>query len=127
MGIRKLRHIFRPQRIALIGVKNDPKSIGGITLSNLVGGGFKGVVYPVNPNHEAVLGIPCYPDVKSLPKAPDLAVITTPAEVVPQLVRECGEAGIQGIIIMSAGFKEIGQKGKELEDKVMEERAKFPD
>jgi len=127
MGIRKLRHIFRPQRIALIGVKNDPKSIGGITLTNLVGGGFNGVVYPVNPNHEAVLGIPCYPDVKSLPKKPDVAVITTPAEVVPQLVRECGEAGIDGIIIMSAGFKEIGPKGKELEDKIMEEKAKFPD
>lgn len=127
MSLRTLRSIFRPQRIALIGVKNDPKSIGGITLSNLVGGGFKGVVYPVNPNHEAVLGIPCYPDVKSLPKKPDVAIITTPADVVPQLVRECGEAGIDGVVIMSAGFKEIGPEGKKLEDKVMAEKVKFPD
>ncbi|MCF8227749.1 MAG: bifunctional acetate--CoA ligase family protein/GNAT family N-acetyltransferase [Bacteroidales bacterium] len=127
MGIRKLSSIFRPQRIALIGVKNDPKSVGGITLSNLVGGGFKGVVYPVNPKHEAVLGIQCYPDVKSLPKTPDLAVIATGANQVPQLIRECGEAGITGIIIMSAGFKEIGPEGKKLEDQVKKEKDNFPD
>ncbi len=127
MGIRKLNSIFRPQRIALIGVKNDPKSVGGITLSNLVGGGFKGVVYPVNPYHEAVLGIPCYPDVKSLPKTPDLAIITTPANVVPQIIRECGEAGINGIIIMSAGFKEIGPDGNALEARVKTEKERYPD
>lgn len=127
MGIRKLSSIFRPQRIALIGVKNDPKSVGGITLSNLVGGGFKGVVYPVNPKHEAVLGIQCFPNVASLPKTPDLAVITTGAQQVPQLIRECGEAGINGVIIMSAGFKEIGAEGKALEDRVKAEKAKYPD
>lgn len=127
MGIRKLSSIFRPQRIALIGVKNDPKSVGGITLSNLVGGGFKGVVYPVNPKHEAVLGIQCFPNVKSLPKTPDLAVITTGAKLVPQIIKECGEAGINGIIIMSAGFKEAGPEGKALEEQVMAEKAKFPD
>jgi len=118
MSIRTLDNIFRPQRIALIGIKNDPKSVGGITLKNLVGGGFNGVVYPVNPKHEAVLGIQCYPNVASLPKTPDLAVITTGAAAVPGLVRECGEAGIKGIIIMSAGFKETGPEGKALEDKV---------
>ncbi|MCF8233478.1 MAG: bifunctional acetate--CoA ligase family protein/GNAT family N-acetyltransferase [Bacteroidales bacterium] len=127
MGIRKLGSIFRPQRIALIGVKNDPKSVGGITLSNLVGGGFKGVVYPVNPKHEAVLGIQCFPNVASLPKTPDLAVITTGAQQVPQIIRECGEAGINGVIIMSAGFKEIGPEGKALEDRVKAEKEKYPD
>jgi len=118
MGIRKLNSIFRPQRIALIGVPANPESVGGLTLRNLVGGGFRGVVYPVNPKYEAVMGIPCFPSVKSLPKVPDLAVITTPAEVVPEIVEECGEVGIKGIIIMSAGFKETGDKGKILEDKV---------
>ena len=125
MGIRKLRHIFRPQRIALIGVPANPNSVGGITLRNLVGGGFRGVVYPVNPKHEAVLGIPCYPNVKSLPKTPDLAVITTSSEIVPKLVEECGEAGIKGVIIMSAGFKEIGEKGRKLEEKVKDIVAKY--
>ncbi|MBW6536381.1 MAG: GNAT family N-acetyltransferase [Mariniphaga sp.] len=127
MAIRKLDSIFKPKRIALIGVSNNPDSVGGITLRNLVGGGYNGVVYPVNPKREAVFGIPCYPDVKSLPKVPDLAVIMTAAKHVPQLVRECGEAGIHGIIIMSAGFKEAGKEGKVLEDQVKAEKAKFPD
>lgn len=127
MAIKKLDSIFRPKRIALVGVSNNPDSVGGITLRNLVGGGFNGVVYPVNPRREAVFGIPCYPDVKSLPKTPDLAVIMTAAEAVPQLVQDCGEAGIHGVIIMSAGFKESGEEGKILEDKVKAEKAKYPD
>ncbi|MBN2172826.1 MAG: bifunctional acetate--CoA ligase family protein/GNAT family N-acetyltransferase [Bacteroidales bacterium] len=127
MPIKKLDSIFRPKRIALIGVSNDANSVGGITLRNLVGGGYNGVVYPVNPKREAVFGIPCFPDVKSLPKIPDLAVIMTAAQNVPQIIRECGEAGINGIIIMSAGFKEIGPEGKKLEDKVKGEVEKFPD
>ncbi|GAB4313687.1 MAG: bifunctional acetate--CoA ligase family protein/GNAT family N-acetyltransferase [Bacteroidales bacterium] len=127
MPIKKLDAIFRPRRIALIGVSNDPDSVGGITLRNLVGGGYSGVVYPVNPRREAVFGIPCYPDVKSLPKTPDLAVIMTGAQFVPQIIRECGEAGIHGVIIMSAGFKEIGPEGKQLEEIVRAEVKKFPD
>ena len=127
MAIKKLDSIFKPKRIALIGVSNNPDSVGGITLRNLVGGGFNGVVYPVNPKREAVFGIPCYPDVKSLPKVPDLAVIMTSAKFVPQLVKECGEVGINGLIIMSAGFKESGEEGKALEAQVKAEKAKFPD
>ncbi len=127
MAIKKLDKIFRPKRIALIGVSNDPNSVGGITLRNLIGGGFNGVVYPINPKREAVLGIPCFPDVKSLPKTPDLAVIMTAAQFVPQLIQDCGDAGINGVIIMSAGFKEIGAEGKILEDKVKAKVATFPD
>jgi acetyltransferase len=127
MAIKKLDSIFKPKRIALIGVSNNPDSVGGITLRNLVGGGYNGVVYPVNPKREAVFGIPCYPDVKSLPKVPDLAVIMTAAKHVPGIVHECGEAGVHGIIIMSAGFKEAGKEGKILEDKVKAEKAKYPD
>ncbi|MCK4678191.1 MAG: bifunctional acetate--CoA ligase family protein/GNAT family N-acetyltransferase [Bacteroidales bacterium] len=127
MSLKKLDNIFRPQRIALIGVSNNPDSVGGITLRNLVGGGFPGVVYPVNPKREAVMGIPCYPDVKNLPKTPDLAVIMTAASFVPGIINDCGEAGINGIIIMSAGFKESGEKGKKLEQEVKDQVAKFPE
>jgi acetyltransferase len=125
MDIHKLDKIFNPKRIALIGVTINPNSVGGKVLSNLVGGGFRGVVYPVNPESEAVLGIPCYPDINSLPKIPDLAVICTAAEKVPETVLKCGEAGIMGIIILSAGFKEIGAEGKVLEDKIKEYASRF--
>jgi acetyltransferase len=118
MNIHKLNDIFNPQRIALIGVTTNPNSVSGKVLINLVSGGYRGVVYPVNPDHEAVMGIPCYPDVASLPKVPDLGIICTPAEKVPAKVRECGEKGIRGLIIMSAGFKETGDEGRKLEEEI---------
>ena len=125
MDIHNLDKIFNPQRIALIGVTTNPNSVGGKVLSNLIGGGFRGVVYPVNPDNESVLGIQCYHNVFDLPKTPDIGVICTPASEVPRLVRECGEANILGLIIMSAGFKETGQKGKELENQIKDEIKKF--
>ncbi len=125
MSIRRLDKIFNPQRIALIGVTINPNSVGGKVLGNLVGGGFRGVVYPVNPDSEAVLGVPCYPNVGSLPKTPDLGVICSAAHQVPDLVRQCGEAGILGLIIMSAGFREAGEAGRVLEKKVCEEMRRF--
>lgn len=127
MPIRKLNNIFRPNRIALIGVSNDPNSVGGLTLRNLVSGGFHGVVYPINPKREAVMGIPCYPNIDSVPRTPDLAVIMTAADQVPQLIIECGEAGVNGVIIMSAGFKEAGEEGKVLEDKIRNIVRQFPE
>ena len=127
MCIHNLERIFNPFRIALIGISPNPNSVGGKVLSNLVGGGFRGVVYPVNPTSEAVLGIQCYPDVNSLPKTPDLGVICTPAPQVPDLVKACGETGIFGLIIMSAGFREIGPEGMALEEKILAEKSKHED
>jgi acetyltransferase len=121
MNIHKLNNIFNPQRIALIGVTTNPNSVSGKVLINLVSGGFRGVVYPVNSDHEAVMGIPCFRDVQSLPKVPDLAIICSPAEKVPGVVKVCGEKGIRGIIIMSAGFKEIGEEGRILETEIRKE------
>jgi len=125
MNIHKLNSIFNPQRIALIGVTTNPNSVSGKVLINLVSGGFRGVVYPVNPDNEAVMGIPCFHDIKSLPKVPDLAIICTPAEKVPSIINECGEAGIRGVIIISAGFKEIGEEGKKLETEIQTIRQRF--
>lgn len=125
MSILNLDKIFNPKRVAVIGASDNPKSVGYTVLRNLVGSGFQGVVYPVNPKREAVQGIQAHRDVHSLPHPPDLAVICTPARTVPQLVRECGEVGTRGIIIISAGFREIGEEGRKLEDQILEEKAKF--
>lgn len=121
-----LDKIFKPQRIALVGVTPNPKSVGGKILSNLITGGYRGVVYPVNPAVEAVMGIPCFTGVVSLPRTPDLAVICTPAPQVPKIVAECGQAGIMGIIIISAGFRETGPEGRALEEQILTEKKKFP-
>ena len=125
MDVHNLGHIFNPARIAVVGVTQNPNSVGGKVLANLVGGGFRGVVYPVNADAEAVLGVPCYPDVALLPKTPDLAIICSPAEEVPRRVAACGEAGIRGLIIMSAGFKETGEAGRRLEQEIRDEQARF--
>lgn len=125
MNIHHLDPFFNPQRIALIGVTSNPKSVGGRILANLVVGGFLGVVYPVNPAFEAVSGVPCYPDLKSLPRRPDLGIICGPPAQAPDLVRECGEAGVRAVIIVSSGFRETGPDGRALEDRVLEEAARF--
>ena len=127
MNVHNLDCIFKPQRIALVGVSTNPNSVSGKVLINLVGSGYRGVVYPVNAAYEAVMAMPCFPDLGSLPKTPDLAVICSAAAEVPDLVRSCGEAGINGIIIMSSGFKEVGAEGKELEERIRYERSRFPE
>ena len=125
MSIPTLDRIFKPQRIALLGVSPNPKSVSGRILANLVGGGFRGVVYPVSPTVEAVMGVPCFPDLASLPKTADLGIISAAASQVPGLVRACGEAGILGLIIVSAGFRETGPAGLALEEAVRAEARRF--
>jgi acetyltransferase len=125
VSIRNLDKIFDPRRVAVIGASDTPTSVGYTVLRNLVGSGFPGVVYPVNPKREAIQGIHAYKDIKSLPRVPDLGVICTPAPSVPALVRELGEAGTRGIVIISAGFREIGAEGRKLEEQVRQEQRKF--
>lgn len=126
MSQHSLDPIFRPKRIALIGVSINPSSVSGKVFGNLIGGGFKGVVYPINETSEAVMGVPCYPNLDSLPKKPDLAVICTAAKQVPDWVEKCGTAGIRGIIIMSAGFRETGEEGQQLEEDIKAIRQRHP-
>ena len=124
-AVHNLDGVFNPGRIALVDASPNPNSVGGKVLSNLVGGGFTGVVYPVNPSHEAVLGVPCYPDLARLPRVPDLAIICSAAEQVPMRVAACGDAGIRALIIVSAGFRETGETGRALERQIAAQRARF--
>ncbi|MGD0783433.1 MAG: CoA-binding protein, partial [Candidatus Aminicenantales bacterium] len=125
MDIHHLDPIFKPHRVALIGVGPNPNSVGGKILANLVGGGFRGVVYPVNPAVEAVMGIPCFSRMAALPRTPDLGILCAPAVQVPELVAQCGEVGVRGIIVVSSGFRETGEEGRLLEERVRWEAARF--
>jgi acetyltransferase len=125
MSIRNLEKIFRPRRVAIVGASERAGSVGATVQSNMIGAGFRGVVYPVNPNRESVQGIQAYPDVLSLPNTADLAIICTPAETIPKVVRQCGEAGILGLIILSAGFREIGPDGIRREEEIAAEARRF--
>lgn len=124
--VHNLRKILKPTRIAVIGASAKPGSVGRIVLGNLVGSGFDGVVYPVNPSHQWVQGIQAYPSVEKLPQTPDLAVVCTPAETVPVIVRQCGQAGVHGLVVLSAGFRETGEAGRALEETVRTAASQFP-
>jgi len=106
--------------VALIGATESPGSVGRTMMENLTNEAFKGAVFPVNPKRESILGVKAYPSIAKVPGPVDLAIICTPAASVPGLITECIEAGIRGAIIISAGFKEIGEKGVELERQILE-------
>ena len=118
-GIEGLDRIFSPKRIAVIGASDEEGSVGFRLLRNLVGVGFRGFVYPVNPFSQSVQGIMAYPSVGKIPGQIDLAIIATPAHLVKQIVEECGESGVKGVIIVSSGFGEMGPGGKALEEDIM--------
>ncbi len=111
--------IFAPRNVAVIGASESPGSVGRTLLWNLISHPFGGTVFPVNPKRPSVLGIRAYPKIADVPDQVDLAVIATPALTVPQVIEECVEAGVKGAIIISAGFKEIGKRGAQLEEKIL--------
>lgn len=114
----RLDPVFRPRSVAVIGAGRERGGIGRQILDNLLASGFTGPVYPVHPAARAVGGIRAYPRVRDLPEAVDLAVIAVPAEKVPGLVEECGEAGVKGLVIISAGFREAGPAGAAREERL---------
>ncbi len=125
MVTSNLDKIFNPKSIAVVGASDEEGSVGYILMKNLIEPGYKGTVYPVNIRKPEILGIRAYPSVDQLPEVVDLAIIATPAETVPDIVEECGKAKITGIIIISAGFKEVGPAGKALEDRILEIKKKY--
>lgn len=125
MGTENLDKIFNPRRIAVIGASEREGSVGAKLLGNLIGVGYNGAVYPVNPFRSTVQGITAYPNITKIPWQVDLAVIATPAHTVPQIVEECGKAGVSGVIIISAGFRETGREGEALEKQIIELKDKY--
>ena len=125
MGIENLEHLFNPKRIAVIGASEKEGSIGAKILRNLTSYGFAGQVFPVNPFRQTVQGLTAYPRVSQVPAKLDLAVVATPAQTVPSIVEECGASGILGVVIVSAGFKEAGQHGSDLERQILEHQRKY--
>ena len=119
MSTRNLDKLFEPKSIAVIGASNTKGSVGYILLRNLIGAEYDGVVFPVNRTALSIQGIQAYPTIAQVPRKIDLAIIAVPAKTVLDVVRECGEAGVSGAVIVSSGFKEIGETGKRLEEQVV--------
>lgn len=113
--------IFRPRSVAVIGATAEPDKLGYIVLNNLLHSPATQKLYPINPRHKLILGLKAYSSISAVPEQVDLAVIVTKARTVPGIITECVEAGVQGAIIISAGFKELGPPGAELEQQILQE------
>ncbi len=113
-----LSPFFAPQTVAVIGATERPGSVGRTLLWNLISNAFGGTVFPVHPTRMNVLGIKAYPTIEAVPESVDLAIIAIPAQRVPTVIDQCGQAGVKGVIILSAGFRESGAAGVALEQAV---------
>jgi acetyltransferase len=119
MRSHHLDRLFNPRSAAVFGASERPESPGTRVFENLQAAGFQGDLYPINPKRETVRGRRCYPDIESIGAPIDLAVIATPAQTVPEIIDRCGEHGVRGAIVLSAGFREAGARGRELEREML--------
>ncbi len=124
MGVASRKHddlafFFEPKSVAVIGASRNPLKFGHFLLRNLVDLGFEGKVFPVNPNAEEILGLKAYPRIDLIKNKIDVATIIVPASKVPQVMEDCADKHVKGVVICSSGFRETGKKGKELENKVL--------
>ena len=113
--MKNLNKMFKPESVAVIGASNTPGKVGYIIVDNLINDGFEGKIYPVNPKGGEILGKQAYASIKDIPEKVDLAIITIPSVFVNETVKDCGEAGVENMVVITAGFKEVGEEGAKLE------------
>jgi acyl-CoA synthetase (NDP forming) len=123
--VQSLNAIFKPKSIAIIGATTRRGSIGRELINNLFSFEFNGMIFPVNPRYDYIHSTKCYPTVLSIPDPVDLAVVVVPKEHVLMAVEDCGRKGVKGLVIITAGFKEVGGKGEERERELAEIAKKY--
>ena len=114
-----LDKVLDAKSVAIIGASKNKTKRGYQAIKTLKADGFEGQIYPVNPKEDMILGLPCYKDITDIEGPVDLALITTPARTIPGILRKCGEKKVSGAVIIAGGFRELGAKGKELEQQVV--------
>lgn len=114
-----LAPLLAPASVALVGATEREGALGRLVWQNLAAGGLRGALSPVNPKHREICGVRCYARLRDLPKAPDLAVLVTPAQTVPGLIEEAGAAGVRAAVILTSGFGEAGEGGKALQARAL--------
>ncbi|MCD4820398.1 MAG: bifunctional acetate--CoA ligase family protein/GNAT family N-acetyltransferase [Candidatus Cloacimonetes bacterium] len=125
MRTKKLSKLFNPKVIAIVGASARSGSLGFGLFNNIIGSGYDGIVYPINPKRSNILGVKTYPSLEEVPDKIDLVLIATPAKTVPNIVETCGKLGVSGIVLITAGFAEIGEEGKILTEIIKEHLKKY--
>jgi len=111
--------VFAPNAIALIGASTTPGKVGYDIFANILKGGYKGTLYPVNPAAKSVLSMKAYPSIGEIPDVVDLSIIVLPTGATLKAVEESVKKGVKGMVIVSAGFREVGKKGLEVENRIV--------
>ncbi|MEW6082052.1 MAG: acetate--CoA ligase alpha subunit [Bacillota bacterium] len=115
-----LETLFNPAGTVVVGASRSPGKIGHALIRNILSSGYQGKTYAVNPTEKEILGVPCFPSVKSIGKPLDLAVLAVPPAAILEVVKECGDAGVKNLVVITAGFKEIGKEGLEMEKNLVD-------
>ncbi len=114
-----LQSFFSPKSVAIVGASRQKGKVGYEILTNLIAGGYRGKIFPVNPKADSIEGLRCYPNIAAIGETPDLVIIIVPAKLVPGIMEECAKVPVRSVIIITAGFKEVGPEGRRLEEEVV--------
>lgn len=117
--MHELDAIFKPQSVAVIGASATPGKVGHDIFANILQGGYTGTLYPVNPNAKSISCVKAYPSVKAIPDQVDLAMIILPPRLALEAIKDAAESGVKGIVIVSAGFREVGEQGAAIENQII--------
>lgn len=115
---KNIKRLFSPKSVAVVGASKDASKVGAIVLSNLIDGGYKGKIYPVNPKKGQMRGLVVYESVTALPEVVDLAIIATPVSINAEIIDRIGDKGIKNVLVFTAGYKEAGEEGKRYEQEL---------
>lgn len=115
-----LTSFFNPKSVAIIGASKSPGKIGNVIVKNIISSGYPGKIFPVNPKEADIEGLTCYPSVDKTPEPADLAVVSVPADRALEVAQTCGKSGVHNLVVITAGFKETGKEGLELERRLVE-------
>jgi acetyl coenzyme A synthetase (ADP forming)-like protein len=113
-----LESFFNPKSVAIVGASHQKGKVGYEILKNMIDAGYQGKIFPVNPKAQQIEGLDCYPDLASIGQKPDLVIIIVPAKIVPSIMEQCANVGAKSVVIITAGFKEIGKEGDALEKQI---------
>src|SRR5512134_235296 len=125
MGKHYLSPLFAPKSVAVFGASERPDSVGQIVFQNMLQGGFKGKLYPINAKHPEIQGQRAYASIGDINEPVELVVIATPPKTVPGIIEECGLHGVKAAVIITAGFGEIGAEGAALERQLLENARRY--
>jgi acetyl coenzyme A synthetase (ADP forming)-like protein len=116
----RFESFVNPKSVAIVGASRQKGKVGYEILVNMIGAGYGGKIFPVNPQTETIEGLKCYPDLQSIEEIPELVIIIVPAKIVPAVMQQCVKIGVKAVIIITAGFREVGEEGRELEGQVLQ-------